>query len=193
MHKIRLLHIIALLFFSIDTIGSTNAACDNIDRTFPVKGTITYSEQLKTFVEDGGDPSAIIYIDSIDSILANFDEKLFPEGFEYNEATRYEYGYKFGVSTLCELYVSKFPYKERKIPGKNVHHHLVAKGDAAYSAGAILFFHSNHTIEKIILVNRSSRFCPSLASQDIVKNYLVLAGVPASKIEIIEGPRKSCT
>jgi len=192
MHKLKMIPIIPLLLFSVNSFAGGSAACDNMDHIYSVKGTITYSDQLKTFVGNGGDPSSILYIDSINSILDNFDEKMLPKNFEYNEETRYEYGYKFGLSALCELNVSKFRYKERNIPDKNVHHHLVAKGDTAYSAGAILFFHSDHKIEKIVLVNRSSRFCPSLESQDIVKNYLVLAGIPAEKIEIIEGQRKSC-
>jgi len=183
---------IAFLCLSASIFADTNVACKDVDQAFSVRGDSSYPDNLEKFMADGGDPFSIIHVNSVGSILNNFDEAFFPDGFVYNNESRYEYGYKFSLSTACELNVSKYKYKERKIPDKDVHHHLVAKGDAVYSAGAIHFFHGDSSVEKIILVNRSGRFCPSLESLDVVQDYLVSLGIDRDRIEIIEGARKDC-
>jgi hypothetical protein len=158
-------------------------------KTFRVGGVTKYTKSIKIFTDNGGNRSDILKVDSINTILTKFGSFPFPKKFEYNSENRAAYGYKFAVSTKCDLNVSSFLYKDKIDPSKNVHHHLVAAGDEAYTAGAIFFFHDGSKIDKVVISNRSSRFCPSVKSSDIVKEMLINMGIKKKQIKFFENTR----
>ncbi len=163
------------------------------DRTlFPIRYNMSYRSMLNRFVRSGGDPDDVVYLDSMQTIIDQFKSHSWSSNFKYNSQSRNEMGYKFALSKNCELSVSRYEYKFRRIPSRNVHHHLVAKGDEVYSAGAIVFFHDGNDIEKVVIANRSSRFCPTFRSLKVVEKYLRKLGIKKSDIKRVDNTRPMC-
>lgn len=149
----------------------------------------TYQKALANLRAAGGKEDDIVLIDSLAAILDQFVPFDFPVDFAYGGKSRNAMAYKFGLSSQCQLHVSRFLYQDRGNPAKNIHHHLVAKGEIVYAAGAIFFFHDGLAITKIVISNRSGRFCPSFQSLDVVKALLINFGIAAERIVTVQNDR----
>lgn len=168
-----------------------------------------YETEFATFIRNGGNeaqglvnfgnPNNSFYnpLSIKDTILSRFPARAFKD-FANDRAHRLEMGYKFALSASefplnsCQLKVSQYEYKFDSDPAKNVHHHLLAGGEDVHSAGAMFFFHDGQSLEKISITNRSSRFCPSFQSLQVVKKIFLNAGIDESLIELDDGSRNGC-
>lgn len=154
---------------------------------FSLQSESDYESVSRDFLSVGGRVDDIVQVDSVDTIVDSFGAYKFLEDFEYRKKTRNQFAYKFAVSKECQLNASFYEYKYRKDKlYHDIHHHLVAKGDEVYTAGAIYFFHDGKEVEKVVLSNRSSRFCPSFESLTVAKGVLISMGIEEEKILLVE-------
>lgn len=154
---------------------------------FDIRYNITFEEAHAQFIQAGGRDADIVKVVDKSTILKNFGAYKLPEQFSYSKKSRDQWGYKFSISDSCIMHASFYEYKYKTPHSfRSVHHHLAAQGDQVYTAGVVFFFHNGENIEKVVLSNRSSRFCPSLDSLVIAKDYLVQMGIDPSIIEMTE-------
>jgi hypothetical protein len=183
-----------LLLLGSISLGAAFAQCDwGEEEIFTARGSVDYLEAMRHFVDQGGNPAkAIVTIRDQKSILDSLPKQSKPKDFKYSRKFRNLYGHKFSLSKDCLLRVSKYPYSQRRVPAKNVHHHLLASGNHAFSAGVIFIFHDGKKVEQVVIANRSSRFCPTIDSLNIVKQYLERVGIKSKDIVLTDGTRKVC-
>ena len=182
---------VALLSLLISVKGHANTACVGKDLFGHVSGA-DFHQRYGAFLDQGGNADDIVKIESIDDIVENFGAYRYPTDFKYNGRNRAQWGYKFAVSPDCKLRASFYEYKYDNHPRRNVHHHLVAMANSVVTAGAIFFFHDGNEIEKVVIANRSSQFCPSFESLKIAKEMLFAMGIKRSKIILVDGTRRQC-
>ena len=168
--------------------GST--ACAG-EKALSLKRWADYPRVYERFVSNGGNPADIITLRSSADVLNNFSPMLPPRQFSFKSESAVN-GRNFSVSTDCQLNVSSFLLKDRRTPSKNIHHHLLAKGNEVLTAGVIFFYHTGNRIRKVVLANRSNRYCPSPESLEIARKILIEEGVESDRIVILNNVNEKC-